>query len=251
MLFSGGKGEMWWGESQRDLVLLDRLLEDGFTVVQVKWNKQGSWLLSAQGEDAGTAHVACRSATVVQWVHDNIYVPLGLDPEPLACGFCLAGSSGGASQVSYAMAYYGLDSIVDAVVPISGPPHADQAAGCLHRQGQEDAWYAEAVGFSNIDGSYGFRASDTGGPCARREAAMAGRWEAESVATGGVDYDHPTTRVHLILGTHDSTGATGQGELYAARLEAAGSPHVTVDLVDMGHGLNDLGRDLLREVLLE
>jgi len=251
MLFSAGKGERWWGESQQDLALLDRLLEDGFTVVQVRWNKRESWLLSAPGEDAGTAHLACRPATVVQWVHDNVYVPQGLDPAPLTCGFCLAGSSGGASQVTYPLAFYGLDGIVDAVVPISGPPHADQAAGCLHPQGQEDVWYAEVVGFSNIDGSYGFRYSDTDGPCARLDAAMAARWQAESVATGGADYDHPATRVHFILGTSDTTGATGQGKLYAARLEAEGSPHVTVELIDMGHGLNDPGRELLRQVLLE
>ena len=131
VFFSGGLGDTWWKTGVGIAAdLLTRLHEqDGLVVVQVRWID--SWLKAASGEDAGSAHLACRPATVVKWVHDTIYAPLGLTPALGQCGFCITGNSGGASQVSYALSNFGLDTILNAVIPTGGPPHAAQYKGCL------------------------------------------------------------------------------------------------------------------------
>src|SRR5437773_10607593 len=123
VFFSGSDGTDWWSYGAGAAgATFTRIRAAGYWLVQVEW--RDSWLVSAPGEDAGSAHLACRPATVVKWVHDNLYVPLGLSPAPEQCGFCVTGNSGGSSQAAYALAFYGMDSIVDALIPTSGPGHA-------------------------------------------------------------------------------------------------------------------------------
>jgi hypothetical protein len=252
-LFTSSGGGSWWLEdSPGSEGLIEDFRSAGLTVVQVRW-KRGSWLYAAPGEDAGTSHVACRPATVVRWVHDEVYEPLGVDGdvEPLQCGFCIAGVSAGASQISYALAFYGLDEIVDVAVPISGPPHADEARGCLRAAGDEEFWLEDRESVNlHVDGSYGY-VDGRSGPCAERDESMVDRWQEESVATGGNDYDYPDTRIQFIFGEEDDTGAADLGQEYAKRLVDEGSPHVSVEIVPgMGHGLAGDGLAALRTAVL-
>lgn len=248
VFFSHAKGGSWWGESLRSSDFIDRLRAGGITMVQVRW-VGGSWLESAPGEQAGTSKVACRPATAIKWVHDTVFAPLGVEAGPLRCGFCITGVSGGASQVAYSLGYFGLDSILDAVIPVSGPPHGDQTKGCLRRAGESGYWYEDPSHVLNIDLSYGFRSSD--GPCARHDASWVARWDAESVAHGAPDYSHPNTRIHFIIGGRDESPAPSHAEAYAAALRAQASNHVTVGVdPTMPHGLNESGFDALLVSLL-
>src|SRR3989442_3682244 len=88
--FSGGTGEGWWtsGSSRAESLLSRLRRQNGLSAVQVRWVTP--WLASAPAEDAGSAHLACRPATAIQWIHDNLYEPVA--PLPGACGFCLTGS---------------------------------------------------------------------------------------------------------------------------------------------------------------
>lgn len=228
VISTGGGGTSWFtGQSSLASGFVNDLRADGFVVVQLRW--VDAWLVSAQGEDAGSGHLACRPATVFKWVHDNQYLPLGIGPGEVGrCGFCITGNSGGASQSSYALSHYGLDSILDAVVPTGGPPHAAQAKGCLRNAGEEAYWYA-AGSAGTIDSSYGFQGAQ--GPCALHDPSFVPRWDAESVDTGGNDYVHLTTRVHVILGGNDTSSAPAHARDYVARLRAAESPYVTQQVV--------------------
>jgi hypothetical protein len=233
MLTTGGGGTAWWSEaSSLAASFVDTLRSDGFVVVQLRW--VDPWLASAPGEDAGSGHLACRPATVFKWVYDNQFTPLGLARTQVGrCGFCISGNSGGASQVSYALSFYGLDSILDAVIPTSGPPHAAQAKGCLRDPADQAYWY-DASASSTIDSSYGFASGQ--GPCANHDPGFVPRWNAESTDTGANDLFYPTTRVVVILGGQDTSSAPPHARDFAAAVTRAGSPYITVQVVpNMAH----------------
>jgi hypothetical protein len=236
VLSSGGGGRAWWSDNgtlTHDFIA--GLRADGFTVVQLRWIDP--WLRSAAGEDAGPTHLACRPATVFKWVHDNVYIPLGVDdPTRIGrCGFCLSGNSGGASQSSYPLSHYGLEPLLDAIVPTGGPPHAAQAKGCLRNDDERPYWYSSSNA-SHIDSSYGF--AETTGPCGLHDPAWVPRWDEESIDTQGSDYFHDRARVHIILGDRDTSSAPAHANDYADRLAAEGTPYLTNQLVPgVGHGV--------------
>lgn len=251
VLATGGGGDKWWGSGQPgrpSTEFFDHLREDGFVVVQLRW--VDPWLEASPGEDAGSAHLACRPATVFDWVHDELFVPLDAPGPRGRCGFCLAGNSGGASQVSYALSHFGLDGELDAVIPSGGPPHAAQRKGCLRRPLDEAYWY-DGGAAARIDSSYGF--VDERGPCVRHDTAWISRWNAESVDTGGSDHVHPDTRVRVIVGTGDTSVAPQHGLDYLLSLWDEASPFVTMVEVPAPHSLYDSvdGLAAIRQALLQ
>lgn len=171
---------------------------------------------------------------MVKWVHDTWYEPLGVTPEPGVCGFCLTGTSGGASQVAYALTHFGLAEVVDAAILTSGPPHAGLAKGCLPGTADEAYLYPPSAR-EVIDGSYGARGA--GGPCATADDGFAPLFERDSIDTGGSDYEYPGTRVHFIVSPNDETVALRARDL-ADTLREAGSPWVGLEEVEgMGHDI--------------
>lgn len=260
LFFSGGYGTGYWGgggkrggqggrESRRRPAaeFLQTLSKAGIETVQVRW--LDSWLVSAAGERVGPARLACRSASVVRYAYDKLYRPLKLKKPTSSCGFCITGSSGGATQVSYALAFYGLDSILDVVAPTGGPPHAAIAKGCL---GQEEAYAFPAWAAGVMDASYGYAKGEQG-PCGLRDRAFLPRWEADAVDTGGNDYVHAKTRIVIILGGRDRSVAPPHARDYAARLQAAGNPLFKLVVVpNLPHGITGSPEGLaaLRQALL-
>jgi large subunit ribosomal protein L36 len=116
---------------------LQEIRRAGLTVVQLRWAHAWWRSFEEPGTGEGTALLACRSATVIDWVHDQVYAPMGVNPRAGRCGYCLTGNSAGASQISYALSHYGSEATLDAVVPTNGPPHAGQPKGCLRQDGEE------------------------------------------------------------------------------------------------------------------
>lgn len=226
--FTGGPGQGWWSSRPDTQALADDLRAAGFTVAQVRW--ADSWLRSSPGNDAGTAHLAARPATVIQFIHDNYYLPLGINQslvDQSGGGFIITGNSGGASQVSYTLSHYGMEGILDAVIPTGGPPHAVLAKSLLNNPGEEHYQYPlETRQF--IDEGFGYFDGD--GPGALQDPTFLPRWLEESVATGGNDYSHPDTRVHFIIGANDPKMQTVAGD-YHDRLLDAGSPLLTWEIV--------------------
>jgi hypothetical protein len=185
---------------------------------------------------------------MIRWIHQNRFVPLNVPAGSVGrCGFCITGNSGGASQVSYALSFYGLDGLLDGVFPTSGPPQAAQDKGCLLRSGE--APYRYGSNSLVIDQAHGFL---TGGPCRNADASFLPRWLAESVDTGGRDFVHPETRVHFIHSDFD-VPAVPHALDYIARLRSAGTPLLTEQVIPgMPHRLQTsaVGLDALFRALV-
>ena len=69
-------------------------------------------------------------------------------------------------DASYALSFYGLDAIVDAVVPTSGPDHAALSKGCLRDNASRRYWFNQAVS-QFMDDSPGYQLTPGQGraPC--------------------------------------------------------------------------------------
>ena len=230
MFFSGSEGSKWWSEEGTGApAFLQSLVNDGFELVQVRWAR--GWLVSPDGAQSGQELLASRPATVIKWVHDNMYVPLGLQPNVGKCGFCITGNSAGAAQITYAMSSYGMDKVVDVAIPTSGPPMAAISKGCLQEPG-----YAYAAGHARlIDLSYGF--SD-GGPCAAHDPSFTDTWIANSDETGGTKYNYPRTRIQIIVGGQDNTVSVNHAKDYFQVLVRAQQPMLMWELVPgMSHAI--------------
>ena len=223
MFFSGTAGTDWW-QMKSPLVppFFQSLLDNGYELVQVAWSI--SWLQSPPNVQAGQKLLACRVATAIKWTHDNWYVPLKLQRETGRCGFCLTGGSAGGAAISYALASYGIGSFVDAAVPTSAPPMASIDKGCLQKAGYAYRLEHERL----IDLSYGYRYAVTGaGPCERHDASWTQTWISNSVETGGITYNYPTTRVHIIVGGQDNVIIHNHANDYFHVLSAAHQPMLT------------------------
>jgi hypothetical protein len=251
VFFSGTGGTSWWngGGGLGNTFLAELRQLDGLVTVQVRWDAQ--WFQASVGEDAGVAHEACRPATAIRWIHDSLYAPLGVVPAPGACGFCITGNSGGASQVTYPLSHYGLESIVDAAIPTSGPTHSRIDKGCLpeYPDYRFEEWSTPA-----IDRAFGyFDPGSDPGPCVRMDPVMTTRWAEESIVAGALDLSYPTVRIAMVIGGLDNTAAPFQAADYQAALAANPGNHFTKTFVpDMPHSIwqAQSGLDALEVALL-
>jgi len=262
-LSGGGGNKLWSSEaklpgagSQQQVdpeaarmgaAFLSTLQGKGFQTVQVVWHPT-PWLASAPGEQVGPGRLACAPATVLKWLHDTMYEQLGAHPGGLACGFCVVGNSGGASQIAYSLSFYGLGDIIDGAVLSGGPPHAYFDRACLNESG----WTYAPGFYVNFDASYGF-GLQTRGPCAMHDQSWASRWMTDDVIDGAVSFKLPNTRVLFIWGSLDPTGAEPHQIAYEDLLKRAGSSHVkrmvvpnmTHDITASSAGLNDIDDQIL------
>lgn len=90
--------------------IIDIHVAGGLLAVEVAWDAPDIW----GGTRART--LACRYATVARWIHDNLH-----QAAPGA-RFVAQGTSGGASQIAFGLAHYGLDEIVTDAHLAGGPP---------------------------------------------------------------------------------------------------------------------------------
>jgi Bacterial TSP3 repeat len=175
LLHGGGGGVGFWGDSTMAGASVRSLVNRGFVVVQPLWRHGWS---SADGP-WGAPLLSCRPATVMKYVYDTIYAPLGLTPAPHACGFCVSSNSAGAGGLAYAMNQYGLGALVDRAVFSSGPPHAQIATGCL---GDDPTKLYRDEAMSFMDDTYGFHQD---GPCTLHDPSYADAFVRDSVETTG------------------------------------------------------------------
>jgi len=104
------------------------VLNAGYTTVQVSFgapfdsspNTANGWL---QGP-GGVRRLACRYATLAQWIYQNIHNSSTSAP------FCATGNSGGSGAIGYAVFNYGLETIFTMVEPTSGPVMTRIDYGC-------------------------------------------------------------------------------------------------------------------------
>jgi hypothetical protein len=238
VFFAGGDATFYWaGNEERTGTLSQIRSEYDVQTVQVRW--EGGWMKSGDGIRAGAARAGCRPATISKWIHDNLYEAPAVHPGVGRCGFCLVGSSGSSSAVTYPLTHYAADPWLDGVIVTGGPAHAAIARGCLTRRGDEGyTWDASTA--ASMDSSYGFVAG-VKGPCELRDPTWEDEWIRDALDTNGSDYQYDTTRYHIIIGDADTLQHYHSSD-FVARVEAAATPFLGVDIVaGMSHLLTSVG----------
>jgi len=234
VFFSGSTGTGWWGAQVSPQPSIEQffqsLLSAGHQVIQVKWNNP--WLESPQGVRLGQVALACRPATVIQWIHDHYPAPR----------FNLIGTSAGGAALAYALAQYGIST--DKVVIDSGPPFMELRKACEHYPGYEFGPEKPLV-----DMAYGFQSN---GPCVRVDRSFESQWDANSVESGGTFF-YPATAVHVIIGLSDSAYIQNRGRDYYNLLISNGQNVRYYPIPQMTHGVqrSQLGLNTLLGILTQ
>lgn len=236
--FSGGDGTFLPGDDST----MTAWLEAGFRLVRVQW-KTNWW--EGASETEGFAALACRPATVTDWIADNLVD----DDRPL----CVEGGSGGAAQLAYGLTHYGLEEKISLAVPWTGFWMGRIDLGCLDDDPRNAELHYGEMARRAIDVSYGHTGEEDG-PCTTRDERFRARF-AEASLSVDADLYHPHTLVWHVLAGADDLGALGQGLTYANAMLRAGSPHVRVDVLPgLLHGFRgptDAGRRKVRDVVLQ
>ena len=227
VFLSGNAGTRWYSDLTAEVpVWFANLRTQGLRIVQVRW-KAGWWTTSG-GLDSGSARIGCRPATVLKYIHDTYYLPLGFGRR----SFITTGNSAGSSAIAYSLAFYGADSFIDAAILTAGPPHAALQKSCMNVLSESKYWLQPAKR-AMVDNSYGILL--TTGPCRTSNGSWIPRWKLDSIAYGGNDFLHSATRVSFIIGAGDPSMAAIASD-YRQKLQLTGSPYVSWTLLpNTGH----------------
>ena len=104
VLTTGGDGTNF-ADSVLTLAMISTFVADGLTAVQLRWDPPGIW----GGSQART--LACRYATAAKWVYENVHTG------GRSRLFAAQGTSGGAAQIAFGLANYGVSDFLDLAKP--------------------------------------------------------------------------------------------------------------------------------------
>ena len=103
-----------------DPIYAQTYLQSGYQVVYLAWDTD--WENTKGDVGNSIRDAACRPATFLQYVYQNVYTRGGM---------CAQGASAGAGAVGYSLAWYGGSSFLDHVELLSGPVFSDIGQGCI------------------------------------------------------------------------------------------------------------------------
>jgi hypothetical protein len=218
------------------LFVVQGVFDAGFNTVQISFGSPfntatpNGWL---QGP-GGVRRLACRYATVVDWVYNNPTVinPLNTGATNSA-PMCATGNSGGSGAIGYAITDYGLGSELAMVEPTSGPVMASLNKGCNVCGSQSSGSGPPATLCPNyvpdmcysladaaiIDSAYQSAGSTTPQLCTagvNGDTTNYSRFLFDSILatqTPKTTVLH-TTNVNLVFGGTDTTNAVAQGQTW-------------------------------------
>jgi hypothetical protein len=240
VMFGTGTGGTTLYDStwQYGINVIETVLDAGFNTVQVAFGgpfnndaNPNGWLTGP----GGVRRLACRYATVAQWVYQNINQSNANAP------FCATGNSGGSAAITYAMTYYGSDSIFAFIEPTSGPPLARLDYGCIGNgtslstpcgQGVESPTFAPSDA-SVVDPAYSapICSEAMGGNTANQAQLL-----SDSVDGPGANYSYPNTAVNIMFGGLDNSAAVPQGmEWWLSQKSSSNSPSAPACVADAPH----------------
>lgn len=209
--FAGGGGDAFYGTGAAQLAA-----KGTYRLVLPKWDSD--WETSADGILAA----ACRPATLISWVFDNLH---GASKTKAFCG---TGFSGGSGAMSYALAHYGREDVLDYVALAAGPPFGRLDYGCA------PATYAgpprvlcpllqdAVVPLSDkIDTWENTKTCGAASPSVDDLL----KWARDSVVSPGADYDYPKTVVDFFDCTNMPNGTTGGAFFYSSKITSTHTVH--------------------------
>lgn len=189
--------------------IVSSVSQAGFLSVIVEFNNAaGGWI---QGP-GGLRQLACRPATTVKWIYDNLHQGSTTAP------FCATGQSAGSTAMAYSLSHYDLGTILSMVEETSGPVFAHINHGCFCDQSPIAACsstpistcYASWIQTEYIDFSYGApfcsNAYSTG------DRSNAQLFIHDSVLSGNdTILQFPRTDIHSLFGGQDTLPAVPEG----------------------------------------
>jgi hypothetical protein len=229
--------------------VVDGLLSAGYITVQTTFggvfnpNQIHGW----EAGPGGIRRVACRYATLAQWVQVNIAAG-----KPV----CATGNSAGSALIGYALAHYDGGSIFTMVEPTSGPPYSrlDYACECNQPDlldpcptGQK---LSQCVGTSDaqnyIDPAYSSPICSQA--VTSHSTANSAQFLSDSILSPEATMNYSSTSVHFVWGGQDSSNAPVMGEEWLQKITSpavhacvADAPHTIPDVLDgAAQILNDI-----------
>ncbi|HKS73641.1 MAG TPA: hypothetical protein VJQ82_10630 [Terriglobales bacterium] len=227
----GGGNQLYEDQFLYGNVAVNNVVQAGYTAVQTDFGSATGWL----DGPGGPLLLACRWATLAQWVHDNSSI------HPSNTAFCATGNSGGAGAIAYALSRFGQDSIFNFVLPTGGPPFTRIDYGCRCSNStlqttdcagpQATCYGLDANAF--LDPAYGN--TDCSNVSAPPDTAT---WQADSIlSSDGKSVLNYKTPVHFLFGGMD----TGSGSALAVLWEGAiTSTHQHACVADAPHKMADV-----------
>jgi hypothetical protein len=217
---SGLEQSSLWGALSNNAIIVAELRANGFRTVQVKWRR--GWFIAEQGQDEDFGKLACKPASVIRWVRDNLHTNT-------TNAFCATGHSNGASALAYAMTQYQLGGLFSLAVLEGGPNWARLDYSCVL-----DADHADLFGKqgerNTIDWGFGYP-NDGTGICAQQTQAEIERFQNASLAYDQGSFVFPNTLVAFVIGENDATTTAHHGEYFYNWLVDAGTPLLTYETV--------------------
>lgn len=212
---TGGSGTGFIDSGASMRTYISQLASSGYLVIQRAW--VSTWTKS----DVGMAKAASRYSTLLKYLHTNYFT---------SGAFCAGGNSAGGSEISYALARYGLGNILDFAIVSGGPPMGRLDLGCLGGEGWTDVCsnvvpienfvYSQTLdcnvgeaNFALIDGAYGQTKA-----CSLRVESQRTLLYEDSLASTLSNFNYPNTKIHFIYGQEDFTFAAPSGHTYSLQV---------------------------------
>lgn len=226
---SGGTTAFSYGPSIDSYV--DGYFKGGYRVVELEW--ASDWEIASSGGAENIKTAACRPATLLNYVYENIH-----GGSTGQGGMCAHGNSAGSAAMAYALTWYKSDSFLDKVVLTSGPVLGDIEAGC-EVPNVAPITVCGAGQFGCVGGSWtdapqyllGSNAPQkwTGDKTCNNvpagqstSSASNAAWKAESIVEGtaGANFSYPKTALSGWLCSNGLGPSAAQGQYYYQNIQS-------------------------------
>jgi|GEM_PF-4955997 len=193
--------------------IISSVTQNGFTVASLDFNDPIMGWLTGPG---GMRRLACRPATTIQWVYQNVHQA---SPAAPMCG---AAVSGGSTALAESLSHYGLAPLLAMIEATGGPPLTRMDHGCLCDQPPNLAGPCNGPLITNcyasdvlpiVDATYAAPiCTDTNAGDTSNLSLLL----HDSVLDGpDALFNFPKTDVHVVLGGKDDTTAVPEGVQWA------------------------------------
>jgi len=249
--------------------VVQSLLNNGYNTVQVSFGapfsstQPNGWL---QGP-GGVRRLACRYATIADWVYHNPKVINSGVSSTNSAPMCATGNSGGSAAIVYAVQEYGLNTEFTMVEPTSGPvmsridqgcsPCSSSVQGpvCSQSGNTHPQMCYESADASVIDTAYQTAGSTSNTPCTNALNGNAGADASAMFLSDSILYQGsatvsiPNTAIKQLIGDDDTSNAVPQALTWQSQVSPAPASqclaNVQHDIPSFQSGATQIATDII------